>query len=83
MKARHRVISYRVSAAGLRLLKTVAKYMYGELDLIDARPQISHMIRFSINYRLYYSICAPGGHLREKEAGAAQGPAGVYELEKP
>jgi hypothetical protein len=30
MKARHRVISYRVSAAELRLLKTVAKDMYGE-----------------------------------------------------
>jgi hypothetical protein len=35
------VISYRVSAAGLRLLKTVAKDMYGELDLIDARPHKS------------------------------------------
>jgi hypothetical protein len=72
-------------------LKTVAKDMYGELDLIvdliDARAptNLSLMIRFSINYWLYYySIWSPSGHLREKEAGTAQGPpAGVYELGKP
>jgi hypothetical protein len=62
------VISYRVSAAELRLLKTVAKDMYGELDLIDARAHksLSLMIRFSINYWLYYSIWSPSGHLRER-----------------
>jgi hypothetical protein len=42
------VISYRVSAAELRLLKTVAKDMYGELDLIDARPPTN--LSLSLSY---------------------------------
>jgi hypothetical protein len=68
----------------VRLLKRVPNDMYGELDLIDAPPtNLSYGTILDINYWLYYSIWSPSGHLREKEAGTAQGPAGVYELEKP
>jgi hypothetical protein len=44
------------------------------------------MIRFLIiNRWLYYSIWSPSRHLREKEAGSAEGPpsGSIYELGKP